>query len=276
MTKTVAVIGSCMSNLTAARLEQMFGFEQTHCVHHNRSDAFLKYYVDRSHELIPKSTFSHLVMKPQFGAVEQAILDNQYPDDIGYFQLQHRKRQGKSFFDDLRETKIDLILLDNFMDVASMLVEDTSDPEAAGRPLFLNVGFYEQERELTERFRFTPFLSPLESALNWLRIYRWLRELQPQAKIIFLPYHSCSSVTNLQRYERIIGFSSIFSRVAVGENLIVIPPLNVPPELTKGEDDWPHFQDKIYDALAGRVYLEFLETGLPLAWPVTYEMAAPK
>ena len=265
---TLAVIGSCMSNLTAARLVSVFGFDQTHCVHHNRSDTFLKYYVDRTFDMIPKYRFDSLIMKPGYGENERAILDNQYLDSLGFFQLENRKRTGKTFLDDLREIKIDLILLDNFMDVASMLMCDTSDQAFAERPLFINIGFYEQEHELAEKFSFTPFLSPLESAHNWLRIYHWLRKLQPDAKIVFLPYHTCSSLTDRSRYERVIGFSSIFARLATAENLIVIPPLELASEMTKGEQDWPHFQDNVYLGLAGQVYLKYINQdkiiGLPL------------
>lgn len=255
--KTVAVIGSCLSNLTAAKLMMTYDFKQTHCVHHNRSDVFLKYYVDRATSMIPHSYFDKFVVKPDFRGGAPAILDNQYVEHIGFFQLDDHKRPGKTFFDDLREIKIDLILLDNYMDVAAMLVENVEEPELAGRPLFLNAGFYEEERELATKFHFTPYLTPLESAENWLRIYRWLRALQPEAKIMFLPYHSCSSLMHRQRYERIVGFSSIFPRLASDEDLIVIPPPELGPDLTKGETDWPHFQEVVYHAIAGQVFLNF-------------------
>jgi hypothetical protein len=265
--KKIAVFGSCMSNLTAARMIQLFGFEQHFCIHHNRSDTFLAYYIDRNKELIPKSYFDSLSLKSGFGINEQSILENQYPEQLGYFQLNHLKKDRITFFEDFRDTQIDLILLDNFLDISSMLMEEISNPDLAGRPLFINLDFYEQSEELKKKFKFTPFLSPLQSALNWLRIYEWIRKMQPHAKIVFLPYHTCSSLSNYDRYERISGFYSLFSRLIADKDLILFPPLEMPEEKTKGELDWAHFQDDIYFALAGAVYLKFLDLKPRVALP---------
>ncbi len=252
----VMVFGSCMSNLAAFELIHTYGFEQTHSVHHNRSDAFLTYYVDKTNDMIPLEYWeSKLIYKEDPRGEAKQFLINQYPEGLGFHGMMDKKRPGKSFIEDVEEIQADVILMDNFMDIAAKLVYSNSDPFRATRPLFLNHGFYQNEMELAQEYVHTEYLTPTESAENWLRIYRWLRERQPKAHIFFLPYHSCSSYAAPDRYRRARDFYLEFEPLARDEDLFLIPPVETVPELTKGEEDWPHFQIPIYKGLAGYIYL---------------------
>jgi hypothetical protein len=241
--------GSCMSNLTIAALMASFDFEQTHSIHHNRSDNFIRYYIDRTSEMIPESYFDELlVYKAHSESQAKQFLQNQYPAYIGFHDLLHKKDPGSTFFDDIRNQQFDVILLDNFMDIAARLMIHRQHPAYSQSPLFLNTGFY-NNKEVIES------LEPERSAENWIVIYRWLRQYQPTAKMFFLPYHSCTSTSSPARYERARAFYPALKKLAQDEDLHIIPPLSPPMHLTKGEENWPHFEKSVYRGLAGYVYL---------------------
>jgi hypothetical protein len=161
--------------------------------------------------------------------------------------------------------------MDNFMDVAAKLAFSTIDSRYKNSPIFFNHGFYENEAELSREFHFTDFLTPRKSALNNLAIYKWIRSFQPKAKIFYLPYHFCSSLEHKDRYLRIYNFYKEFSKLVQGEELYLVPPSNVVPNLTKGEEDWPHFEMSVYKALAGYIFLHsyanFERPGRPYRLP---------
>jgi hypothetical protein len=272
MSKTVIAFGSCLSNITIANLVSDYGFIQTHSVHHNRSDAFLDYHVHQNRDMPPLDWMeSKLVHKPDKEAEARQFLRNQYRSYLGFHDLSDRMVEGRSFFDDLRENQYDVILMDNFMDVAAKLAFSTLDYRYKNSPIFFNHGFYENEVELSREFHHTDFLDPQQSAHNNLEIYKWIRALQPKAKIFFLPYHFCSSLEHGDRYLRIYNFYQKFSEIASIEDLYIVPPPNVAPELTKGEEDWPHFQIPVYKALAGFIFLHcdanFERPGHPYTLP---------
>ena len=250
-----AVFGSCMSNLVMARLQSNYGYEQTHSIHHNRSDVFIKYHLGNS-PMIPLEKLENiLITKDEYSNEAVNILRNQYKKYLGLFQLEHNREKYGNFIEYAVNQSWDFILLDNFMDVAAKLMFDYKEDPDQTMPLFLNPHFYKNENELAARFHHTEFLKPEESAANWLKIYKWLRELQPKSKIFFLPYHSCSSTQHMDRFNRIKNFSNIFREISSNEDIKIIPPLEVSENLTKGQNDWPHFIDKVYDALAGHIYL---------------------
>jgi hypothetical protein len=254
----VLVFGSCLSNLTAARLVAKFNFKQTHSVHHNRSDVFIDYHLEKNKEMIPLDYLeSHLFYKKPLEKEARQFLRNQYAEYLGFHDLLDNKREGHTFFDDIEEFSFDVILLDNFMDIAAKLVTWKTHKRYSDRKIFLNIGFYENEAELTPQFWHDEYLTPKQSVENWIRIYRWIREKQPKAKIYFLSYHYCSSLTAPDRFARIKGFYTCFSEQAKACDLVILPPLNVRPSLTKGEVDWPHFDDAVYDALAGIIFLDY-------------------
>lgn len=259
----VIAFGSCMSNLTIAHLKS-YGFDQVHSVHHNRSDNFVRYFVDRTAEMLPQDRlFPMLNVKPELEAEARKILLNQYEGTLGYHDLLDlKKSDGDNFFNTIENDRIDVILMDNYMDLAAKLLCWTGDAKYAHSPLFLNIGFYLNEAELASQFSYGQFLTPQESAHYQLRIYKWLRERQPAAKIFFLPYHFCTSTRNPLRYFNARGFYEEFSVLAAREDIHVCPPMTLPPQYTTSEEDWPHYQMDVYRALAGYVYLNTISD-----WP---------
>ncbi len=253
----IAAFGSCLSNITIARM-QRFGFEQLLSVHHNRSDAFLKYFVDRSSPQIPyDALMAKFVFKPELEEETRKYIRNQYVEGLGYHDLMARKAaNGLDFFREIKEEKFDVILMDNFMDLASKMAVWKDHPVYGDSPVFFNFGSFENETELLSEFDYTyDYLSGQQSAINNMRIYKWLRRMQPDAKIYFMCYHGCSSTDNPRRQKAARDFYIKLSQLATFEDLILIPPLDVAENWQKGTEDWPHFQDPVYDALAGYLFL---------------------
>lgn len=253
----IAAFGSCLSNITIARM-QRFGFEQLLSVHHNRSDAFLKYFVDKSAPQIPfDELMAKFVFKPEHEAEARKYILNQYIEGLGYHDLLPLKEaSGRNFIEELQTTKFDVILMDNFMDLASKLAVWKNHPVYGDSPVFFNFGSFENEKALLEEFDYTyDYLSGVQSAKNNLRIYKWLRKLQPDAKIVYMCYHWFSSTDNLRRTRDAQDFFQKISQLAMFEDLIILPPLQMGEAWGKGTDDWPHFQDPVYEALAGYLFL---------------------
>ena len=254
----VIAFGSCMSNITAAYLKDEYGFRQTHSVHHNRSDNFIRYFIDKTSDMIPISFFENLLIyKPDTSHEAREFLQNQYRDYVGFHGLQDIRRPIEGpFFADIAENNYDVILLDNYMDIASLLMRHRTIPEFRESPLFINPGFYENGDVVIDQFDwYDGYLTPEQSAQNWLKIYRWLRIHQPTAKIFFLTYHSCSSTSVPERYWRAFNFYPALTKIAADEDLHIVPPLSVAEDLTEGQINWPHFKMPVYRALAGYVFL---------------------
>jgi len=252
----VITIGSCLSNITAAHLTAKYGFNQTHSIHHNRSDSILNYFIEKTTRQIPLELLNEiLVPKAEFEKSSTQFLHNQYDENLGFHDLQNIKLPNQKFFRDIKENKYDVILIDNLMDVSSLLLYPTNLPEYSKSGLFLNLGFYENEIELTKIFQYGAFLTPSESVANHIKIISFLKIHQPLAKIFFLPYHHSTSKNDLDRQARIMQFYDNFKDWAFANDIYVIPPLNVDNSLMIDPGDWTHYKMHVYEALAGMIYL---------------------
>ena len=252
----IITIGSCLSNITAAHLVGKYGLEQTHSIHHNRSDSLVNYFIEKSANPIPLTILTDLLVpKGELEKTSKQFLHNQYDENLGFHDLANKKLPNQTFINDIKENKYDVILIDNLMDVSSLLLYPTDMPDYSKSGLFLNLGFYENEQELSKIFKYGSFLTPEESVANHIKIITFLRMHQPQAKIIFLPYHYTTSKNDLERQSRIITFYEKFKDWAFSNEIILIPPLNVDNSLMANPSDWTHFKMHVYEALAGTIYL---------------------
>ena len=118
----IAAFGSCLSNLTIDKLKA-YGFKQSISVHHNRSDAFLKYFVDRAAPQIPLDVLMEkFIFKPEQEDETRKYILNQYVEGLGFHDLmKRRKKYGLDFFEMMQTRQFDVILMDNFMDLASKM-----------------------------------------------------------------------------------------------------------------------------------------------------------
>ena len=252
----IITVGSCLSNLTASHLVSKYGLMQTHSVHHNRSDNLINYFIEKSVPQIPLDYLNSLLKpKEEHRKAAHQFINNQYDENLGFHDLANTKLPNQTFMNDIQNNKYDVILLDNLPDISYLLLYPTDMPEYSKSGLFLNLGFYEGEEELSKKFKYGAFLSPEESVSNHIKIITFLKIHQPQAKIFFLPFHHTTSKHDLERHTRIIDFYEKFKDWAYANDIVVIPPLDIDNSLMANVNDWTHFKMHVYEALAGTIYL---------------------
>ncbi|WP_234732276.1 hypothetical protein [Acidocella facilis] len=255
----IGYLGSCLSSIPIAALVDNYGFEECFRIHHNRSDAFRHYHCERSRNMLNRDWLdSFLVPNDDENTARDAeeFLDNQMLPHIGFEgTLRDRRGKGQTLFDVLQNSELDVILLDNFMDIAAKLMVKKNDQEFGSSPLFLNPHFYKNHDEVVNAFEFTEYLTPQDSASNWKVIYDWFRSLQPKAKIIFLCFPYATSRDTMERFNRARDFYIEFEQVMRGRDIEIIPPLDVEECLTNGPSDWYHVKPSLYQSLAGYIFL---------------------
>ncbi|MBU3568575.1 GSCFA domain-containing protein [Polynucleobacter alcilacus] len=250
----VITIGSCMSQLTASQLVAKYGFEHTHCVYHNRSDCLVDYFIEKKRTQIPLNLISKLLIAKEDSASHaDLVLRNQYEENLGFNAI--KNENNSTFIEDVKNNQYDVILIDNLLDVSAVLMYPKEMPEFLDSGLCVHLGWYKNENELLEKFRLGKYLTPEESISNQIRLINFLKQYQPTAKIIFIPYHYCSSKGDPARQNRIIGFYEGFKDWAKANKIYVIPPLNVADSNMQSPEDWTHFKSHIYEALASLCYL---------------------
>lgn len=256
----VATFGSCLSRNTANYLVADFEFEIMSCVFHVMSEQFVKYYVEKTHELPDLDWLESMFVAnddPKSVHYANGMLRNQYPEQMGLWEFSEQDIPSKIRFLDLIENhEVDLILLDNFIDMSSWPMFYTLDPKLSESPIQFVYHFYKNSEELLKKFRFGGYVSPRDSAKNYLKIMEWLKKKQPKAKIAFLSFFGCTSDGNPERQQRALDFYRELSTIAPKE-FLVLPPLDV-PKVLQIEGDWSHVHNSVYRGLAGKLFVDFI------------------
>ncbi|WP_282177110.1 hypothetical protein [Vibrio nereis] len=247
--RKIGIIGSCLSNLTAINMCRDYSYNRVFNVAHNRSDAFVNKFVTKNWEQIPYlDMVKELDIKEEYRSQGEKILLNQYEEGLGLHEL-----EGERPFHEHND--VDLLILDNFMDVASLLLEHKNVERKT--PFFMNTNFINN----SDSFAYGYFLTPSDSVSNWICIIDYLKQRFPKAKIVFLSFHHSTLVGKENHKSRAASFDRIFSDWVSGkDNIIHIPALTIKPEFTKGPEDWAHFDSSIYKSLAGLINLSFNST----------------
>lgn len=250
-------IGSCLSSLPIAHLTSQYNCTEVFSVHNNRSDQLVDFFFDRSRKQIPYKWLTDF-LKPQQADRQaiDAVLKNQYEPFIGFEGgLAGRHSADSTFKSSVIDSKVDIILLDNFMDTVSKLIRLKENPEDYG-DVFFPWHMYENQEQIGATFDYTEYLSPKESARLWHHIGQCLKAAHPDAIIYHICWSHSTSRDNPERLSRILGFYEEYIKLAKGDGIRVIPPLDVPEALTAGPDDWYHLHRSVYSALAGHIYLD--------------------
>jgi len=253
-TMKVGHFGSCLSALPIAALVTDYGWKEAFRIHHNRSDVFVNYFVDKSHEQFDYAWLNDfLKAKPETAADAMSFVENQFVPWIGYENtLRHLVTPESNFPEDIKTMDVDVIVLDNFIDIAGCVWYPKDNPD---KKVFFAAHLYENLDEINEKWTMSSYLTPQESAENWLKIYRWFRAVKPKAKIFFTCWSPATSRGNEPRTRRILDFYDVFYDMVKDEDLYLLPPVNVPDELTNGPDDWYHVHKDVYKAIAGYIFL---------------------
>jgi hypothetical protein len=145
--------------------------------------------------------------------------------------------------------------MDNLHDTHTMLLHKSPRGEEPCYSLPFSLSFCDNESELTRDFYYGGPLDPTESVKNWIGIIRFVREQQPRARIIFYCAHACTFVDEPDRYARTLRFHALLAPLARVLDITVVPPFELPPELTRMPEDRDHFDMRIYRAMAGHIVL---------------------
>ena len=249
-TPNIVTFGSCLSRYTSNHYVRLFGGKIISSVYHNRSDAFCGRLLDQSWYIDPFDEIKSSLLKEEQQSSNQdnnstQILKNQYLETIGL----HRLSSGQPLFDAVKSGKVDLFVVDNYMDLAARLVKQPSKPTSG---LFLRIYDFAvpekiKDRSKGEAWAIGEHLSPEDGIKYMSRILDFFREYNPAARIVFINFphntysHSPERVARTQEYERLFNY----------QGCDIIPCMTI-PEMNQTEDKM-HFKPTQYAAYAGLI-----------------------
>ncbi|WP_298848831.1 hypothetical protein [uncultured Salinicola sp.] len=193
----IATFGSCLSRYTANQYVGLFGGEVICSVYHNRSDAFVKRFLD---DEWGQCDYQHL--SSALDIVDDVdddadikptnIIKNQLYDTIGC----HRLKRGIPFFK-VFDSHPDIFLLDNYIDLSARLVYSSVSPEIGG--YFINMRTLKENQK--QYHFFDDLLDPILGAKYMAKVISYIQKNAPQAKIFFLnfPYNVYQDEIRKQR-----------------------------------------------------------------------------
>ncbi|WP_345976585.1 LamG-like jellyroll fold domain-containing protein [Sulfurimonas sp. HSL3-7] len=245
----VITIGSCLSDMTANRAVIRFGGKRLGNVVHHRSDQFYHYYVKADKKQIPRKCIEQSLNPIEINSDDpnyvsfEAMLNNQY-EGIG----QHRTVEKYDFFDVLQNEKVDVFILDNYVDMSGRLSYPKFE-EYSESPVFLRKNDFENYDDF---FTLGDKISLENSAFYFREIITFLKATQPTASIYFIHYPYNTYEKNPKRQERAKEFEALFK-----SNEATIIPAPFIKKQFQLENDPAHFHDSIYVALAGFIHFHY-------------------
>lgn len=241
----IVSFGSCLSRYTANQYLQLFGGELVSSIYHNRSDAFVGRFIERSWPEVDVDALARL-LRPE--AEEAAlILRNQGRAAMG----RHHLNRGTPLFEVLEEQAADVVLLDNYMDVAARLVERGGD---ARTRVFLRPA---DLRPDVSGWSVGDVLDPAVGAQCMQRIVAHFRERLPKAAIAFFCFPHNTYVEAQERVARSIRYEAELQL----DDALVVPCLTVPDRFQTVQRQ--HFKPPQYAAYAGMLYQYLNSRGVP-------------
>jgi hypothetical protein len=255
--KTIGVLGSCLSGMTSVLLAGDYRWTRLNNAAVDRSDLFVKYVVRR--EPLPSRDLVEMVLAPRPEHADDAkhAFDRMFPDTIG---LSEMPPGTKPLIDNLASARFDLFLLDNQCDTYFRKANYLSISGRLDFECAFPLNWCEHLEAVEACFQFAPCLEAEESARNWAEIVRYLKSVQPAAKIFFLCAPSSTIEHDASRRARADAFEPALRAALAGTDIEIIPQLDIPRELTKLPDDPEHFDLLVYRALAGRVFTTLFES----------------
>ncbi len=245
----IGSMGSCLSSMLIRKIMQRFGGQHLFHIARHRSDQFYYYYVAKDKDIVPRSyiedNLNVLIEKsedPNFVSLDE-MLNDQY-EKIGQYGVSHNKR----LFEVLMNEKLDIIVLDNFLDIGTFLSYPKLDGYEKSPVLLRKKDFSNYDDYFTNDGK----LPPGKSAFYFQEIIKYLKYLQPDASIYFVHYPYNTYDNNLERQIRAREFEDLFHT----DIATIIPA----PYISKSfqiKNDPAHFDDSIYTALGGFVYFHY-------------------
>lgn len=236
----IVTFGSCLSRYTANQYVRLFEGTIISSVYHNRSDAFVGKFIDKNWNISPFETVAGQILGERALNADNNpnnILKNQYAEWIGL----HRLAKGIPLLQVLEQKMPDLIIMDNYMDLAGKLMVNEH-----GEGYFLRLSDLKPKSNNWT----TPnsYLSPEDGIAAMKTIIAYFRNYVPNAKIVFINFPHNTYVGSLDRIRRTQEYEQKFHC----ENVHIIPCMTV-PEVYQTEDK-QHFKSQQYAAYAGMIW----------------------
>lgn len=243
----ILTFGSCLARYTANNYTKLFGGEVVTSVFHNRADAFVGRFIDRNWISYEFEEMDRLLRthnaEDNPDADPALILRNQYEEWIGL----HRLPEGIGLFEGLRQKSYDLIIADNYMDLAGRLVSKRGDSRAG---IFLRPADFEAE---DSKWVYGDFLEPKVGVQCMMRILEFFKSEVPKARVVFMnfPY---STYKVLHRIKRTKEYQRLFSF----DGALIIPCIEIRPSFRTSSNQ--HYKHGQYCAYAGWIYQHLLDS----------------
>lgn len=230
----IATFGSCLSRFTAMAYCRMFDAKVVGSVYHNRIDRFVKTYVSKKYA----EPSLDLIGDYETGASAKGkvIMGNQLSSKtLG----RHGNNKGKGFMAEI-DQKVDLVIMDNFIDVVGKLCHIRGVKSA---------GFFINPAEIprvSDKFVLDPVHLDVDEAVeSWVQMINWIRA-RHKGKVFFLNFpfsHHPKTIFD----QRAKDFERKFSSSRIN----VVPSFDVVPSLLESNS---HFDEKYYAMMASYIW----------------------
>lgn len=249
----VGIIGSCLSNLPAAFLMGDYGWTRLNNAAANRSDLFISQVINGAEPPALETLQAYLGVDPGAADVNRYLIEN-YRHCCGMTEIDP---SWPGLWANLHSARFDVLLLDNLADIAQGKLRYRGDqfaPFELSFPLHLGTN----GEAIHPDFEVLAQLSGEESADNWATIIRFLKRVQPQARLIFSSAPYGTAVGDPGRYERAMSFHNALVNQAANLDVEILPPTVLPVSMTKLPNDRDHFDMAVYRAIAGYIHISTL------------------
>lgn len=249
----IATFGSCMSEAVAAQIINKFGaknFYYANHVIHNRSDYFYETHIAKTNlepDIDELTSISDVKTLKEFGDLDLIsenikYLKNQKKETIGCNNDQSRA----NFLNNIEHRNIDILICDNYMDIASMLLR-----RSANSSFFALTGAFSREI-FDKHFTYDHFLTPENSHIHWVKIFQYLSDLMPQTEFYFIVYppsiagqeHRPPVVRSKLHHDHWLSLKKPISLAHT------IYAERVASEYVLDESDWAHYLSDYYKNIA--------------------------
>ena len=234
--ENIITFGSCLSRYVARSYKRLYAGEIVSSIYHNRSDYFVNSLLDNTNSAVKIGAFETLIEKKECVDADEDIRNivlNQTVAGVGL----HKIDGTQNLFDMLNHTKIDMIIVDNFMDISGRL------SSGLGLNCFLRPNDY---KNYHEHFVLGGYISAENSAKYFSRILDFFLEKAPHAKIFFLHF-PWNTYADKRRKSRSVTFASQFRDTRA----IIVPPQSIPKIYRTKVSS--HFREPQYTAYAGMI-----------------------
>ncbi len=238
--QNVLTFGSCLSRFTAVALSHICGARPVCSVFNNRSDLFIRYFLEGSD--LPLELGQVKAAVPLERDQEMFFL-RQKRNWLGLYNPIAEKQKNVTLWTCLERQNIGLIIADNYMDM-------TARDACLDVPGCRDIRFFlPSKRTGQEKLLLGDYLDVEKSAENLGRIVAFLRDGFPRAKIVFLhfPYETYAVKPHLE--ERFRRFNEIFTcdpACLTVETHILSDKMKTASK--------QHFNCAFYAAVAGQIY----------------------